>query len=354
MPVPSKHRAAFVHGKGEAPKIGERTLGEVKPNEIAIKVAAIAINPVDWKLRDYGLFIIPGWQYPGILGSDGSGTVAAVGKEVTDFNVGDRVFFQSGYGDDDVSTYQEYIKLPAEIVAKSPKNLSNEQGAGIVLASMAVATAFYDTTGQGLKAPWDGGSDVGKGKAIIILGGSSSVGQYAIQLARLSGFDRIVTNASAAHHDHLKDLGAHVVVDRNESNVANFQKALGDTPLEFVFDTIAHKDTQTLGIEILQSLDVKNSRVVITEMINEEAKKLGETKDPKVPIQQIWGIALEPKLRSIIKGLTDSLGGEDGWIAKGEFKPNRVEVMEGGLEKIQEGLEKNKKGVSGVKVVVKY
>jgi hypothetical protein len=39
---------------------------------------------------------------------------------------------------------------------------------------------------------------------------------------------------------------------------------------------------------------------------------------------------------------------------KGQFKPNRVEVTEGGLEKIQEGMEKNKKGVSGVKVVVKY
>ena len=74
----------------------------------------------------------------------------------------------------------------------------------------------------------------------------------------------------------------------------------------------------------------------------------------QVPIQQIWGIALNHDLRPVIKGLTDSLGGEDGWIAKGLFKPNRVEVTEGGLEKIQEGMEKNKKGVSGVKVVVKY
>jgi NADPH:quinone reductase-like Zn-dependent oxidoreductase len=353
MSIPSKHRAAFVHGKGEAPKIAERTLGEFKPDEIAIKVAATGINPVDWKLRDYGLFIVPGWEYPGVLGSDGSGTVAGVGKDVSDFQVGERVFFQSGYGDDDVSTFQEYIKIPAEVVAKTPKNISDEEGAGIVLASMAAATGFYDKTGQNLKAPWEqGGSEAGKGKAVIILGGSSSVGQYAIQLARLSGFDRIITNASAKHHDHLKDLGTHVVLARDASS-ADYQKALGDLPLEFVFDTISKKETETVAVEVLQATKTK-SRVVLTEQIDEDAKKLGESKEPHVPIQQIWGIALNPDLRPVIKGLTDSLGGEDGWIAKGQFKPNRVEVTEGGLEKLQEGMEKNKKGVSGVKVVVKY
>lgn len=355
MSVPSKHRAAFVHAKGEAPKIGDRTLGELKPDEIAIKVAATAMNPVDWKLRDYGLFLVPNWEYPVILGSDGSGSVAAVGKNVSDFSVGERVFFQSGYGNDDVSTFQEYIKLPAEIVAKTPKSISDEEAAGIVLASMAVATAFYDKTGRGLRAPWDeGGKDVGKGKAVVILGGSSSVGQYAIQLARLSGFDRIITNASPSHHKYLRSLGAHIVLDRNTSGAEEFTKALDGKPLEFVFDTIAFEETQTLGVEILQSTSTKNSRVVTVGLANDKAKKLGESKEPNVAIAQILGIALKPELRSIIKGLTDSLGGPDGWIAKGEFKPNRVETIKGGLEKIQEGLEKNKQGVSGVKVVVQF
>ncbi|KAF2626027.1 GroES-like protein [Macroventuria anomochaeta] len=351
MSVPSKHRAAYVHAKGEAPKISDRTLGELKPGEIAIKIAATAINPVDWKIRDYGLFLVPNWQYPAILGSDGSGTVAAVGKGVSDYSVGDRVFFQSGYGDDDVSTFQEYIKLPAEIVAKTPKNISDEEASGIMLATMAAATAYYDKTGQGLKAPWNqGGSEVGKGKGIVILGGSSSVGQYAIQLARLSGFERIITNASAIHHDYLQDLGAHVVLDRNASGVKDFQKALEGVSLEFVFDTIAFKETQVLGVEILQATNTQKSRVVVVGPVNEEAKKLGESKEPHVAVQQIMGIALKPELRYLITGLTDSLGGKDGWVAKEEFKPNRVELIEGGLENIQEGLEKNKQGVSGVKI----
>ncbi|KAL1596562.1 hypothetical protein SLS60_009210 [Paraconiothyrium brasiliense] len=356
MSVPQSHRAAYIHAKGEAPKIAERTLGKLKPNEIAIKITATAINPVDWKLRDYGInLIVPNWQYPAILGSDGAGTVAAVGDDVSNFSVGERVFFQSAYGDDDVSTFQEYIKLPAEIVAKTPKNISDEEAAGIVLATHAAAAAFYDKTGQGLKTPWDeGGNEVGKGKAVVILGGSSSVGQYAIQLARLSGFERIVTNASTAHHDYLKKLGAHVVLDRNTSSVNDFQKALEGLPLEFVFDSISVKQTQLLGVEILQSTNTKNSRLVIVMRVDEEAKKLGESEEPYVAVQQILGLALAPHLRYLITALTDNLGGEQGWIANGKFKPNHVEVLKGGLEKLQEGLEKNKAGVSGVKVVIKY
>ena len=355
MSVPSKHRVAYVHAPGEAPKISDRTLGELKPDEIAIKIAATAINPVDWKTRDHGLFLVPNWQYPAILGSDGSGTVAAIGKDVSDYSVGDRVFFQSGYGDDDVSTFQEYIKLPAEVVAKTPENISDAEASGIVLATFAAATAYYDKTGQGLKAPWvEGGSEAGKGKAIVILGGSSSVGQYAIQLARLSGFERIVTNASATHQDYLKSLGAHVVLDRNASGVNDFQKVLEGLSLEFVFDAIASKETQVLGVEILQSSNIKNSRVVLVLPVDEEARKLGESKEPHVAVQSIMGIALNPDLRYLIKSLTDSLGGQDGWVAKGEFKPNRVELIQGGLEKLQEGMEKNKQGVSGVKVVIQY
>ena len=355
MSIPKSHRAAYIHGKGEAPQVAERTLGEVKPDEIAIKMAATAINPVDWKLRDFGLFIVPGWQYPAILGSDGSGTVAAVGSAVTNFKVGERVFFQSGYGSDDVSTFQEYIKIPAEIVAKTPSNISDEEASGIVLAAHAVAAAFYDTTGHGLTPPWGPNGDVvGKDKAIIILGGSSSVGQYAIQLARLSGFSRIITNASPKHANFLKELGAHVVLDRNTSTVEEFQKAVEGLPLEFVFDSISNKDTQKMGVAILQATKTQGSDVVTVMPEDEEAKKDGEQGDIKVTVKQIWGIALAPSLRYLITKLTDNLGGEDGWIAKGLFRPNTVEVTEGGLEKLQEGMEKNKNGVSGVKVIIKY
>ncbi|KAJ4984794.1 hypothetical protein SVAN01_09667 [Stagonosporopsis vannaccii] len=358
MSVPSKHRAAFVHASDQAPIITERSLGKLNSGEIAIKITATGINPVDWKLHEYGLNFAPHWHYPRLLGSDGSGTVAAVGPDVLDFGVGDRVFFQSGYMDDNVSTFQEYVKLPAVVVAKTPKNITDEEASGIVVASMAAATALYDKTGQGLPPPWErDGRHVGKGKAIIIMGGSSSVGQYAIQFARLSGFERIITNASTKHHAHLRDLGAHIVLDRHAATLEEFRTALNGLPLEFVFDAIANKETQLLEIEILQSTNspkAPNLRVVSVGMAIEEAIQLGACKEPHVAYQFIQGLALKPELRYLIKGLVDHLGGEIGWVATGEFKPNRVHVIEGGLDKIYEGMETNKHGVSGVKVVVKF
>ncbi|KAF3400165.1 hypothetical protein F1880_008474 [Penicillium rolfsii] len=95
----------------------------------------------------------------------------------------------------------------------------DEQAAGVSLVTMAVLTAFYSDDGHGLMPPWKAGGDrAGAKAAIVILGGASSVGQYAIQFARLSGFEKISTNASTSRHAFLRILGAHVILDRNASD----------------------------------------------------------------------------------------------------------------------------------------
>ena len=85
----------------------------------------------------------------------------------------------------------------------------------------------------------------------MVVGGSSSVGQYAIQLARLSGFEKIVTNASLSHHELLKTLGASDVLDRCHASAEDFARVIGDTELEMVFDAISAKSTQMLGVQIV-------------------------------------------------------------------------------------------------------
>lgn len=58
------------------------------PGELLVKVHSAGVNPSDWKIAKYGIFVT---QYPAVLGSDAAGTVAAVGEGVTGFQVGDRV-----------------------------------------------------------------------------------------------------------------------------------------------------------------------------------------------------------------------------------------------------------------------
>lgn len=352
MAVPETFKAAVVPTPGAQHEVTDRSLAALAPGEVAIKITATAINPVDWKIRDYKVFIK---DYPAVLGSDAAGEIAAVGPEVTGFSVGDRVFFQGIIGNYDASTFQQYCKLPAALVSRTPSSITDDQAATVMLATVAVTTGFYDKTGHGLAAPWDeGGSSIGAGKAVVVLGGSSSVGQYAVQLAKLSGFERVVTNASARHADHLRALGADVVLDRNTQNSAqDFVSALGGLPLEFVYDSIAGKDTQALGVEVLAAAGAKAGEIVTVGSADEEAKALGAAKENKVVIKPILGLGSSPALRYLSEPLARHLGGEDGYIAKGKFAPNRPVVVAGGLSGLEEALAKNKKGVSGEKVVVR-
>ncbi|RAL10223.1 zinc-binding alcohol dehydrogenase family protein [Aspergillus homomorphus CBS 101889] len=352
MSLPTTYKAAVVPEPHAQHTITDRFLPALEPNQVAIKITATAVNPVDWKIRDYNVFLK---SYPAVLGSDAAGTIVGVGSEVKSHTVGERVFFQGIIGNYAASTFQQYCVMPAELVSKTPANISDDQAAGISLASMAVVTGFYDKTGHAIAPPpWDaaGGSEAGKGKAIAILGGSSSVGQYAIQFARLSGFDRIITNASAAHHEFLKGLGAHVVLDRKSATAQDFVAAAGEgVALSYVYDAISTKETQKLGVEIAQATQGKAQRVVTVQMVDQEAAQLGESKEPKVEIKQILGLGSSPALRHLSEPMVKALGGEDGYIAKGLFVPNRVRLIEGGIGAIEEALKTNKEGVSGEKVV---
>ncbi|KAL5340299.1 chaperonin 10-like protein [Aspergillus crustosus] len=350
MSVPSSFKAAIIPEKGSRHTLTERTPKDLAGDEVGIRITATAVNPVDWKIRDYGGFLK---SYPAVLGSDAAGEIIAVGPDVSNFTIGDRVFFQGIIGNYDASTFQEYCVMPAVLVGKTPKSLSDDQAAGICVATIAGVTGLYDKTGRGLPAPWtENGKKAGAGKAIVVLGGSSSVGQYVIQLARLSGFERIVTAASPRHQELLRSLGAHVVLDRNSAAAEDYVSALNGLPLDVVYDSISLRDTQTLGVEIVAATG--SASYVITVMpVNAEASSLGSSKNPKIEIRQIMGLGSGPNLRYLSEPLMRVLGGEDGWLAEGKFKPNHAVVFQGGLEKIDEALDRNREGVSGEKVVVR-
>lgn len=358
MSIPSSFKGCEVRTPKAQNAVVNRSLPALGPKELGIRITATAINPVDWKMRDNDAFIE---QYPAVLGSDAAGVVVELGSDANDFRVGDRVFFQGIIGTYESSTFQEYCKMPKELVSKTAKGVTDEEAAGVWLTTMAVVTGFYSHEGHHLTPPWEkGGDSIGRGKAIVIIGGASSVGQYAIQMARLSGFDRIITNASRKNHDLLKSLGAHVVLDRSDSTPEAFVKAMGELPLEFVFDSISAPPTQKLGVQTIQTAKTTNENtplvtvhIVVPDKPDPEAKKLGESQEPKIEIRQVLGIGSDSHLRPLSEPLARLLSGEDGYIGRGLFKPNRPHVVSGGLDKIEDALDINKRGVSGEKVVIR-
>ncbi|KAJ1032257.1 hypothetical protein NDA18_001749 [Ustilago nuda] len=352
MSLPTSHKAAVVPEPGAQHTIADRSLSPLAADEIAVKITATAINPVDWKMRDYRIFLT---EYPAVLGSDAAGEVVAVGSSVKSHSVGERVFFQGILGKYDHCTYQQYTKVPAALAAKTPRKVNDEQASTFWVAGMAVATGLYHKSGLELAAPWDkNGDQIGKGKTAVILGGSSSVGQYAIQMARLSGFDHIVTSSSPSHFDFLKSLGATEVLHRSEATTADkFVASLPkDSKVEWVYDTISSAQTQSLAVGILQHL--QGGKVIVVMPADEKAVKLSDEEGkPEVTVVSILGLGSHPEYRYVSEPLAAHLGGEEGYVAQGKIVLNRPEVVEGGLEKVEEALKRNKEGVSGVKVVIR-
>jgi NADPH:quinone reductase-like Zn-dependent oxidoreductase len=211
-------KAVFMehHGPAEVLQYGDQPDPKAKAGEIVVDIVAASVNGADWKVREGKSGQLA--HFPHILGRDFSGVVSAVGEGVTDFRVGDEVFAVCDVGQE--GAYAEKIAIKAAIVAKKPAALSHVDAAAMALAGLTAICAVEDT----LKLK--------SGETILIQGGAGGVAAFAIQLAKHLGA-RVITTASAANHDYLREIGADVIVDYNKDD---FTKAVQDC--DAVFDTV--------------------------------------------------------------------------------------------------------------------
>ncbi|RDX49053.1 GroES-like protein [Lentinus brumalis] len=319
------------------------------PGELLVKVQAAALNPIDWMIQAFGVFVE---TYPAIIGSDGAGTVVGVGEGVASFSIGDRVAFQGTIDPVQKSikgTFAHFTTTPAKLAAKIPANVSFESAATLPCTLPTAATVLYnqDESSPSVKltAPWsEGGKGKYAGKRVLVLGGSSSVGQYVIQLARLSGFSSIIATASPQHTDFLKGLGATHVVDRNlpSETLQAESTRLGGGLFDLVYDAISTQDTMPIGYALTAP---SGDFVVVSPPVG-----LGGEGDPKKKVHMARGLLALPGNEAIGADLLSAL---PTLLETGDIKPNRTEVLPGGLNAIAGGLERLKnKQVSGTKLVV--
>jgi len=225
--LPATMRAALLSGYGppEMVTVADVALPAMAPhNEVMIKVEAAGLNPFEAKLRRgwlAGLFPLP---LPHVLGCDVAGTIIAKGFDVSEFEVGDRV-----YGLIDVlrsGSYAEYVAVPAYLVRKMPTNLSFEEAAAV---PMAACTAWYGLVTL---------ANIQPGQRVLVQAGSGGVGSFAIQIAKAHGA-WVATTASAANHDFVRSLGADQVIDYQ---AADFRKEVSD--IDIVLDVIGGETGQ--------------------------------------------------------------------------------------------------------------
>ena len=166
---------------------------EIKSKQVLVQQHATAIDPYDVKFRQ-GLM---GTDKPTPLipGSSVSGQVIAVGDEVENFSIGDRVAASTH-----LKSYAQYVAVSQSLLAKIPDNVSYETAAATVLGAQ---TGYQMVTVD---------LDIQPGESVLIHGGAGSVGSAAIQAARLRGAQTIYTTASSTATAYLQAIDSQVQV----------------------------------------------------------------------------------------------------------------------------------------------
>ena len=211
------------------------------------------VNPHDGRVREIAYFVGKE-NLPATFAVDVVGEIAELGPGVTSFNIGDKVFGQGDPAVSDTKGSQEYALLEADFIAPLPKTVSPDQASTIILNALTSYVAIFSDIGFGLPSPLSANSkDFDYSRVtIVIIGGNSACGKFAIQLAKWAGVGTIITTAGSHAEKTLKDMGATLAIDRNlsEENVYRTIRHVVGDDLLYVCDTV-NADDQTLGVRLL-------------------------------------------------------------------------------------------------------
>ena len=195
-----------------------------KDNEILIKVHAASANAYDWRHLRADPFLMrlmgAGLLKPThkILGADMAGRVEAVGANVKQFQPGEEVFGDGGYGG-----FAEYACVDENRFVRKPANLSFEEAAAVPMAALTALQALRD---KGL---------IKAGQKVLINGASGGVGTFAVQIAK--SFDTEVTGVCGTTKlDLVRSIGADHVVDYTQEDVTKNGKLY-----DLIFDVAAYR-----------------------------------------------------------------------------------------------------------------
>ena len=213
--------------------IAEMPLPQPGTGEIRVKVHAVGLNPVDYKLAAAGS---SRWSYPFILGLDVAGVVDAVGADVTNWQVGDKVYYHGSLSQP--GGYAEYAIATAIAVAPLPTDVSFAEAAAIPCAGFTAYHALHRRL------------HIQANQTVLIHAGAGGVGGFGVQLAALAGLE-VISTCSESNFEYVQQLGADHVIDyQNEDVVARVKEITNGRGVDGILDTVGAK-TATAAFEML-------------------------------------------------------------------------------------------------------
>lgn len=181
----------------------ERAMPEPGPHDLLVEIKAVAINPVDNKIRQRIVPAADEWQ---VLGWDAAGIVHQVGQRVTLFKPGDEVFYAGAI--DRPGCFSEYHLVDERIVGRKPQSLSFREAAALPLTSITAWELLFDRLALNEQSTG----------SLLIVAAAGGVGSMLTQLAHhLTDTTVIATASRSESKNWVKNLGADYVIDHHQA-----------------------------------------------------------------------------------------------------------------------------------------
>ncbi|KAK6005960.1 hypothetical protein QM012_006370 [Aureobasidium pullulans] len=356
--LPKTQRALVAGGVGKLILRNDAPLPSLQPDQVLVKVQAVAINPSDHKFLD--LSTVEG----AVSGADFAGTVVAIGSDcLKPLAIGTRVcscVFGSNPLRSDNGAFAEYVAIRSELCILVPPRLSLE-----VAASMPVAliTAAYVLRSLRLPSlvPLDGKQppkiSSARPRWVLVNGGATATGTILIQVLKNVGYQPIAT-CSPKNAALVLKSGAQKVFDYKSSTCANEIKAYTKDSLSYVLDCIGSPSTMAM---CYQTMGSAGGRYTALEPYSERIKSTRS--DIMADWILAWTVYGEPvaldgiyKREPILEDFmmcSSWISMIEPYLANAKIKPHPVDInRKGGLNAIPDGLDLMRKGkISGKKLV---
>jgi NADPH2:quinone reductase len=218
-------------GGPEALQLVELPVPEPKASEAVVKIIAAGVNFVDVYFREGRYQAVT----PFVPGQEGAGEVVAIGREVTNVKVGDRVAYAMVQG-----SYAEYSAVPADRLAKVPQGVSYQQAAAAMLQGMTAHYLSHSTY------------PLNKGERALVHAAAGGVGLLLVQMAHNIGARVIGTVSTEEKAKLAREAGADEVILYTQADFEVESKRLTDGKgLDVVYDSVG-KTTFEKGLNVLR------------------------------------------------------------------------------------------------------
>lgn len=255
------------------------------PGEVLVRVQAAGVNPGDWKVRS-GVVRRFG-EPPFTLGLDLSGTVEAVGEQVTQFEPGQEVY---GVSFPPHGTYADYVVTPATALALKPRNLDHIHAAALPTTALTAWQPLVHVAG------------LEPGQRVLIHAAAGGVGHLGVQIAKARGA-HVIGTARQSKHEFLQGMGADELIDYTSSDFAAVVR-----DVDVVLDTIAGDygprslDTLSAGGILIDVRGTGPDRTVVRRLAQERGLRFVEFKfqPSAADLEELAGLVESGVLRVVV------------------------------------------------------